>query len=155
MTYGGNISGSGDLVKTGTSNLTLTGTNNYSGTTFIGPFGGSTNIGGGTLTGGVLTVPAEAQLPSWNVPGMVHVSSGSTLAVGNAWSDADVTTLSTSATWDPGCPLGLQHPAWRPHPGPLQSVRTLGLNKLGTNTLTLDSQVATPAPRSSAAARCC
>ena len=42
MAFANNITGTGGLAKTGSATLTLSGTNNYTGTTLIGSYGGTT-----------------------------------------------------------------------------------------------------------------
>ena len=144
MAYAGNITGSGGLAKTGSATLTLSGTNNYTGTTLIGSYGGSSNIGGGTSTGGVLIANSTASLPGWNVPAEITVQSGATLGLaigGTGWTDSQVATITgsaTGATWMPGSLLGIGTTvADQTLAAPVGS--NLGLNKFGSATLTMGS----------------
>ncbi len=63
-TYGGDISGSGDVTKIGAATTTLTGLNTYTGATFIND--GTLAVGGtgiGDISAVTVTAPASLQLP--------------------------------------------------------------------------------------------
>ncbi len=117
-----------NLVKAGAGTQILTGTNTYTGTT--------------TATGGVLSAATSAALPGYNVAGKVVFNGGTIgVPVGGGWTTGDVDTLLANATKTSGS-LGIDTTngnltQWTAFTttnfGP-----TLGLNKLGSNDLTLD-----------------
>jgi fibronectin-binding autotransporter adhesin len=130
--YSGDIgdgAGAMNLTKSGAGTQILTGTNTNSGTT--------------TCSAGVLFATQAAALPGYIVPGKV-IFSGGTIAVqvgGGGWTALEVEALVTNATKTSGS-LGIDTTS-----GSLvQSTSftantfgsTLGLNKLGSNDLTLD-----------------
>lgn len=134
-----NISGTGTLnlsrgqsSSEGVGVLLLAGTNSYS--------------GGTTISNGTLVAAKPASLPDYDVPGKVTVASGATLAVpyggGSDWISADITTLlsNNGAGFASASSLGLDTTNAASgasfDPSPLAG-RSLGLNKLGTHTLTL------------------
>jgi autotransporter-associated beta strand protein len=129
------ISGPEGLVKMGSTSifyspvagtLYLTGSNTYTGTT---------NVSTGTLE-----AAGPGSLPGYNLPGMVSVSSGATLAVavGGAgqFSTGGITTLLANATFSSGSYLGLDVGTGSFTPtSPITGSQ--GLNKLGAGTLFL------------------
>jgi autotransporter-associated beta strand protein len=120
-------SGAGGLTKNGSGTLTLTGSNAYTGNTLVN---------GGTLTAGKVVA-----LPGYNALGKVTVNSGATLAVraGAAtgeWVAADIDTLRTDATFNSGSFLGIDTTGGNFSYGSVIG-GSIGLNKLGANTLTL------------------
>ncbi len=95
---GGVISGGGDLVKTGAGTLLLTGTNSYTGGTFV--------------ENGTLLTESTAALPGYppqETPLPVTVETGGTLAVAaggtGEWSQSDIEKLLPNATFDNGSGL--------------------------------------------------
>ncbi|WP_456713879.1 autotransporter outer membrane beta-barrel domain-containing protein [Bradyrhizobium sp. USDA 4353] len=83
-TYTGTISGSGGFTKVGSGRMTLTGTNNYSGTTIINGGvldveGAITNTSGVTVNSGGTLMGAGLVDP----PMTVSINNGGTLAPGN------------------------------------------------------------------------
>ena len=93
LTYSGQISGTGILVKAGPGKLFLAGTANT--------YGGSTSVNAGTLQ-----AKATGSLPGYNAAGKVQVAPGAALAVnvGGAgeWGPADVNTLLAYASFTSG-----------------------------------------------------
>ena len=138
ITTSGNISGSGGLTKTGPGLLTLTGNNTYSGST--------------TLTMGELSAASTASLPGWNVPNMIDVAGNTVLAVqtsGGAtagWSNSQITTLLGSVAWaNSTAALGIDTTNGNyAYTGSFS--QSIGLGKLGTNTLTLTGSYTYPGP---------
>ena len=127
FTYGINLTGSIGLTKLGTNTLTLTGSNTYTGST--------------TVNAGTLTVGKTAALPGYNTLGKVTVNSGATLAVragaaSGEWVAADIDTLRTDATFNTGSFLAIDTTDGNFTYGSAIT-GSLGLTKLGTNTLTL------------------
>lgn len=76
----------GGLVKNGSGNLKLYGTNTYTGTT--------------TINNGTLQIIGPISLPGYSTPGKLSVASGATLhlniSTSNEWSNADISTLIAS-----------------------------------------------------------
>ena len=95
-TYSGNLSGSGSLTKIGGGELTLAGSNSYTGSTIVGA--------------GTLLAKTTAALPGYNASAKVSASSGAVLAVSvggsNEWTAANVDTLRSNATLPAGSLLG-------------------------------------------------
>ena len=95
-TYSGNLSGAGSLTKIGSGELTLAGTNSYT---------GSTSVSAGTLL-----AKTTSALSGYNGANKVSASSGATLAVSvggaNEWTSANVDALRTYATFSAGSFLG-------------------------------------------------
>ena len=119
------ISG-GLIVKTGTGTLTLTGNN--------------TQGAGTTISAGVLSISSTAALSNWSTNGKYSVASGATLAVANAVTDANVTTMLSTTNFQVGAAIGYDTSSGN------RTVSTaigdtaqgmLGLTKIGVNTLTL------------------
>ncbi len=146
FTLGGTSSGnliSGDIVtsvrptqnvvKSGTSIWTLSGANTYNGTT--------------TATGGALITTTAAALPGYNAAARV-VFNGGTIGVrigAGGWTTPEVDLLLTAgnATKTSGA-LGIDtsiasQNQWTDFTTGASSLGALGLTKLGTNTLTLNS----------------
>jgi len=126
----GNITGTGALVRStagGTS--VLSGTNTYS--------------GGTTVTGGTLVTTKAAALPFYSTPGKVVVNGG-TLGVqvgGSGWTTAQVDSLLGNATKTSGA-LGIDTTngdvtQWATFT--TSNLGSLGITKLGNNTLTLNA----------------
>jgi len=103
---GGKLSGSSGLTTKGTGILVLTGTNDYN---------NGTSLTGGDY--GILSVAAAAALPGYNVsggatsgttttPGGVSVGANQSLTVGNAFTDAEITTLMANAQFAAGARFG-------------------------------------------------
>jgi autotransporter-associated beta strand protein len=93
----GQISGGGSLTKTGSGQLSLTGSNTYSGGTIV--------------AAGALSAPQTASMPGYNTPGKIVVNAGAALGVGmggtGQWTDPDVATLLSNATFNPGSAFGI------------------------------------------------
>jgi len=125
----GALYGSGGIIKTGAGTMTLSNTNTYTGTT--------------TVNAGTLLTTKAAALPGYNSSAKV-IFNGGTVGVqvgGAGWTTGQVDTLLTNATKTSGA-LGIDTSN-----GNLTQWTTftttnlgssLGLTKLGSNTLTLD-----------------
>ena len=130
VTASGAISGSGVLTKNGAGTLTFSATNTYT---------GAVNISAGALVGAFPTA-----LPSYTTAGKYQVSSGATLGgrVGGAtdFTAANLETLRTTTTFAAGSYFGVDTTdgayTYTADPG-TGGKTALGLNKLGTNSLTL------------------
>ena len=128
VSIAGNITGAGGLIKNNTGTLTLSGTNNYSGTT--------------TITAGTLSAAKAASLPGYSTSGKVSVAAGVTLAVQTGdgttgWDAGQIDSLRGAATWSaPSSVLAFDTTngnfAYGSNIG-----QPLTLAKLGANTLTL------------------
>jgi|LauGreDrversion4_2_1035121.scaffolds.fasta_scaffold04132_4 fibronectin-binding autotransporter adhesin len=127
------ISGNVGLVKNGTGILTLSNTSNsYS--------------GNASVNTGVLVITDIATLPGWNVNGRYSVQSGATLAVYNAVTDANVTTILGTTNFNAGSAIGFDTTSGnRTYPNAVVNTAkgALGLTKLGSNILTISSNVNT------------
>ena len=122
LTLSGNISGAGHLVKSGTKNLTLSGSNSYTGNTSINQ--------------GMLSIPTTASLPGWNAASRYSVADGATLTVGTGVAEAQVTSMLGTGNFQAGSRLGFDTTAGdRMHATSISG--PLGLTKLGSGTLTL------------------
>ncbi|MGN6556020.1 MAG: beta strand repeat-containing protein, partial [Verrucomicrobiota bacterium] len=114
------------VTKVANNTLTLSGLNTYTGVTKV--------------NGGVLLIPATTALPGWDTDGRYSVASGATLAVANAVSDADIATILATTNFVSGARIGFDTTAGnRTYPNILAntSAGSLGVQKLGNNTLTL------------------
>ncbi len=125
--YDSNIGGSISFIKLGANNLTLSGSNFYTGNT--------------TVNAGILDVGKTASLPGYNTLGKVTVNSAATLAVragaaSGEWVAADIDTLRTDATFNSGSFLGIDTTGGNFSYGSAIT-GSLGITKLGVNTLTL------------------
>lgn len=132
FTYGSSIgdasgvAGTLRLNKLGTGTLVLSGTNTYS--------------GGSVVTAGNLVIAGTSSLPGYDTNGSYSVASGATLGVGNGVSDTEIGTLLGTTNFASGAVLGFDTTAGdRTYADDLADTAqgTLGLNKLGSNTLTL------------------
>lgn len=127
------ISGNVGLIKNGTGILTLSNTSNsYS--------------GNASVNTGVLVITDIATLPGWNVNGRYSVQSGATLAVYNAVTDANVTTILGTTNFNAGSAIGFDTTSGdRTYPNAVVNTvnGALGLTKLGSNILTISSNVNT------------
>ncbi len=155
----GGIRGANGVATTGIATLNLTGTSDgsYSGTLIDGSavvrvvksgsatqtLGGSYIYTGGTLiTGGTLLTTKAAALSSYNGTGKVEVNGG-TIGVqvgGSGWTTGQVDALLGNATKTSGA-LGIDTTngslnQWTAFTA--SNLGSLGLTKLGTNTLTLN-----------------
>jgi fibronectin-binding autotransporter adhesin len=123
------LSGTGvGLVKNGLGVLTLSASNTYTGNT--------------TISSGVLSIIDTEALPGYNTNERFYVAPNATLAVYNAVSDSDVTTLRNTTNFAANANLGFDTTSGDRTYTPLLSNTSqgaLGIVKLGTNTLTLTS----------------
>ncbi len=122
------------MHKTGTGSLILSGANTYS--------------GGTRIYGGTLQATRAAALPGYNSPGAVTVSGGvsgaAILAVnyggGDDWTSTEVDTLRANTTFGTGSGSFLGFDTTNAAAGATYAsaiTGTLGIVKLGTNSLTL------------------
>jgi autotransporter-associated beta strand protein len=77
----GSINGAGNIVKSGTSTLTLNGANTYTGTTTIS--NGTLRVDGSLAAGSAVTVAGGTLQGAGTVHGSVDVQAGGTLAPGS------------------------------------------------------------------------
>ena len=99
--YGGILSGTGSLIKSGAGTLTLTGANTYTGVTTINA--GTLSLNGSLGTGSAVTVSSGAALGgSGTVGGSVSVASGGVLTPGNASGATGTLTISNGLTLQGG-----------------------------------------------------
>ncbi|MDF2116602.1 autotransporter-associated beta strand repeat-containing protein [Roseiarcaceae bacterium H3SJ34-1] len=82
ITLSGVISGAGDLSKVGAGVLTLTGTNTYTGNTFVNA--GTLEVNGSIATSLLTTVASGATLSGTGTVGPINALDGSTISPGNA-----------------------------------------------------------------------
>lgn len=129
LSYGMNIansSGTLGLKKAGVNTLTLSGTNTYAGTT--------------TISAGALSIASTGALPGWDTNGRYSVENGATLAVYNAVTDGNVTTMLGTTNFAAGAAIGFDTTSGN-RSSNLTITDTgqgmLGFTKLGSNTLTL------------------
>ncbi|MEI6647912.1 MAG: autotransporter-associated beta strand repeat-containing protein, partial [bacterium] len=116
------ITGSGGLTKSGIGTLVLSGTNSFTGKTTVGA--------------GMLSIAATNSLPGWATSGGFSVTRGTALTVGNAVTDASIDTLLGTSNFDAGSSWGFDTSAGnRTYNAVLTN--TLGVAKIGANTLTL------------------
>lgn len=126
MTLSIALSGAIGLVKNGAGTLTLSGSNSYSGNTAV--------------NSGVLSITDLSALPGYNINGRFSVESGATLAVYNAVTDANVTTLLGTTNFKANSALGFDTTSGDRTYSPVlanTAQGALGLTKLGTGTLTI------------------
>lgn len=115
------------VVKTGTFTQTFNGTNTYTGGTLINQ--------------GVLSIQTTSALPGWNTNGNYTVASGATLAVQNGVTEPNVATMLATTNFAAGSSIGFDTTtANRTYASAIANTAqgVLGLNKIGTNTLTLN-----------------
>ncbi|MGN6642903.1 MAG: beta strand repeat-containing protein, partial [Verrucomicrobiota bacterium] len=120
------VNGALGLTKVGNNTLTLEGANTYTGTTRI-------NVG-------ELLLNTVTALPGWDTDGRYVVANGATLAVGDSASDANVVTILATTNFNAGARIGFDTTAGDRTYGNIlanTSVGSLGLTKLGNNTLNL------------------
>ncbi len=131
-TFSGTIQGGGTL---GTISLVMSG----SGTQVLA--GSNSYTGGTAVNAGTLQVAGTASLPGYATAGKITVASGGVLAVsagGSGWTSANIASLlsSNGSGFASGSALGIDTT-----PGNLSYASniagTMGLAKLGANTLTL------------------
>ena len=128
-TYSGNITNGAanmNLIKNGSGTQILSGTNTYSGNT--------------TVSAGLLTITSNSSLPGLTTNGRYSVASGATLGVYNAVTDADIASMVATTNFQAGAAIGFDTTtANRTYSSNLTNTSngTLGLTKLGSNTLTL------------------
>ena len=128
-TYSGGLGGTGSLIKVGTNTLTLTGVNTYA--------------GGTTINAGMVRTNNAAALSGYNTLGKVVVNNGGTLAINaggsGEWTAVNVAALLSHATFSTGSALGIDTTNASGGYFAYGNVigGSLGLIKLGTNTLTL------------------
>ena len=130
--FGGTIQNSGgalSLIKTGSGTQTISGNNTYGGTT--------------TVAAGTLLAVTPASLPHYASAGTVSVASGATLAVqvntngSNGFSSGQLDTVLGVTTWtDSTSALGIDTTQGTFTYG-TNITQTIGLSKLGANTLIL------------------
>lgn len=114
------------VVKTGAFTQTLNGTNTYTGGTLINQ--------------GVLAIQTTSALPGWSTNGSYSVANGATLAVQNAVTDVNITSMLGTTNFQAGSIIGFDtSSANRTYAAILANTAqgALGLNKVGTNTLFL------------------
>ena len=124
--FNGTISGTGSLIQAGSGNLILTGANTYAGTT--------------TISSGLLTITSNSSLPGFTTNGRFSVANGATLGVYNAVTDADIASMLGTTNFAAGAAIGFDTTtADRTYSSNLSNTSqgALGLNKTGSNTLTL------------------
>ena len=116
------ITGSGGLTKSGIGTLVLSGTNSFTGKT--------------TVSAGTLSIASTNSLPSWATAGGFGVARVAVLTVGNAVTDTSIDTLLGTGNFDAGSSWGFDTSAGnRTYNAVLTN--TLGVAKIGANTLTL------------------
>ncbi|MBN8456903.1 MAG: autotransporter-associated beta strand repeat-containing protein [Verrucomicrobia bacterium] len=128
VTHTGVISGDtgAGLTKVGPGTLTLGGANIYTGPT--------------SVSNGILTITATGALPGYNTSGKYSVASGAALAVYNAVTDGNITAMLGTTNFAAGSAIGFDTTtANRSYSAVLANTAqgSLGLVKLGANTLTL------------------
>jgi len=131
-TYAGNMAdGSGgafNFTKSGSGVMVLSGTNTYTGVT--------------TVSGGVLSISSTSALPGWDTTGKYSVASGASLAVGNAVTDSNITTMLGTTNFAVGSAIGFDTSSGnRTYSTTLANtgLGALGLTKIGSNTLVLSA----------------
>jgi autotransporter-associated beta strand protein len=94
-TLGGDISGSGSIVKNGAGSLSLTGSNSYSGSL--------------TVNEGVLGIGSVDALPGWDTTGRYTISGSAGITFGNAVTEGQIATIlsGTAGTVSPDAVSGL------------------------------------------------
>ena len=130
QTYSGFISGTGSLTKNGVGGMTLSGINTYT--------------GGTSVAGGVLAVTNTAALSGYGTASKVTVSNGGMLSLnvgGSGWTATNVGSLlsANSGGFATDSALGLDTSAAGTGGFSFGSAiaGSMGLTKLGANTLTL------------------
>ena len=124
-----NITTTGNLSKLHAGTVLLSGSNSFAGNT--------------TINAGILTIATTNALPGWSTSGRFRVSSGATLAVYNAVTDASITNMVYGTTnFLSGSALGFDTTSGNRTSSLVLSNTTngagvLGLRKDGANTLTL------------------
>ncbi|MCX7009971.1 MAG: autotransporter-associated beta strand repeat-containing protein, partial [Kiritimatiellaeota bacterium] len=116
----------GGLTKLGNGMLTLSGANTYSGGTIIST--------------GILSIVTTSALPGWDSNGGYAVSSNAALAVGNAVTDDNITTILATTNFAAGAGLAFDTAAGdRSYAAIIGDTvnGALGVVKVGTNALTL------------------
>ena len=131
-TFGGMIQGGGSL---GTISLVIGG----SGMQMLA--GSNSYTGGTTINAGTLQVAGSASLPGYSTAGKITVAGGGMLAVsagGSGWTSANITSLlaGNGSRFAAGSTLGIDTTAGNLSYGS-SIAGSLGLAKLGANTLTL------------------
>ena len=120
------ISGTGNVIISGAaeSSVSYVAENSY------------TYTGTTTVSQGALAVASTASLPGWNVAGRYSVAAGAGLALGNAFTEEDVTTVLGTGNLAAGAAIGFDTTAAnRTFAGIVAGNR--GLVKTGVNTLIL------------------
>ncbi|MFN7340375.1 MAG: autotransporter-associated beta strand repeat-containing protein, partial [Opitutia bacterium] len=118
--------GSGGVTKLGSGTLRLVGVNTYAGNT--------------ALNAGTLALGSVSSLPGWDVAGRWTASSGTTLAVGNPFTAAQVSALIATGNFAAGSALGFDTTDGnRVFSGIVADGANgaLAVTKIGSNTLTL------------------
>lgn len=122
------ISGAVGLIKNGDGILTLSENNTYSGNTYI--------------NNGVLVLTNLSCLPGYNINGRYNVAPGSTLAVYNAITDANIATLLATTNFAANSAIGFDTTSGNRTYGNAivnTSQGAIGITKLGNGILTLST----------------